>query len=77
MTMKLILKKVLKESGLSAYRLSEKSGISKQLLSNWSRFGSRSITFDHLVRMKKATGLSWSKLGDLIEQQVESDSSDD
>lgn len=71
--MKLILKKILEITGWSAYRLSENTGISKQVISNWKQRGSRTVNVKHLVAIKRATGLSWSKLGELIEKESELD----
>jgi len=72
MSVKDILKSILKTKSWTAYRLGQETGISNQVISHWSRKGAGSIKLTHLVALKKALG-SWKALGELIEQEVDSD----
>ena len=72
MSVRDILKSILKAKGWTAYRLGIETGISNQVISHWSRKGAASIKLSHLVALKKALG-SWKALGELIEQEVDSE----
>ena len=72
MSVKDILKSILKAKGWTAYRLGIETGISNQVISHWSRKGAASIKLSHLVALKKALG-SWKALGELIEQEIDDD----
>ena len=71
MSMKQTIREILKSKGWSAYRLSVATGISQQVLSNWVRKGAKQIGVKQLVLLKRGTGLSWSKLGELIENELD------
>lgn len=72
MSVKDILKSILKAKSWTAYRLGQETGISNQVISHWSRKGAASIKLTHLVALKKALG-SWKALGELIEQEVDNE----
>lgn len=76
MGVKKIIETILKEKGWTANRLARESGVSKQMLSLWTRKGASSVAIRHLVGIKKASGLSWSKIGKMLEQ-VDSDTDTD
>lgn len=76
MGVKKLIETILKEKGWTAHRLAKESGVSKQMLSLWTRKGASSVAIRHLVGVKKASGLSWSKIGKMLEQ-VDRDGKED
>lgn len=74
MTVKSVIKKILQTTGWSQYRLAKEAGISRQMVSKWCSKGGESIRLDQLTAIKRASGITWKALGELIEAQVDSDS---
>lgn len=73
MTVKTVIKKILQTTGWSQYRLAKEANISKQMVSKWCAKGGESIRLDQLVAIRKASKLTWKALGELIEQEVDSE----
>jgi DNA-binding Xre family transcriptional regulator len=72
MGMKRTLAEILRLKGWTNYRLSLETGISQQVLSNWARKGAKHVGLRQLVQLKRGSGLSWSKIGELLEGELES-----
>jgi transcriptional regulator with XRE-family HTH domain len=74
--MKQLIKTILEQKQWTAYRLAKESGVSKQMISLWTRKGASSLAIRHLVGVKNASGMSWSKIGQMLEQ-IARDTKDD
>jgi hypothetical protein len=74
MLMKNLIKKILEHTGYTAYRLGIEASISRQMVHKWLHQDVSSVRVDHLVRLKRASGLSWSRIGEILERHVDSDS---
>lgn len=48
--------------------LSRATGISKQMINHWQKHGASSVAIKHLVALKRASGLSWAKVGKMLEE---------
>jgi transcriptional regulator with XRE-family HTH domain len=68
MGVKELIKTILERKQWSANRLARESGVSKQMLSLWTRKGASSVVIRHLVAIKKASGMSWSAIGKMLER---------
>lgn len=68
--MKHLLKSILEHTGWTKYRLGKEAKISGQLIQYWESADSTGIELRYLVALKRATGVSWSKLGEWIEEEV-------
>lgn len=73
MIVKTVIKKILQTTGWSQYRLAKEAGISKQMISKWCAKGGESIRLDQLVAIRKASKLTWKAMGEMIEQEIDSE----
>lgn len=48
--------------------LSRATGISKQMINHWQKHGATSVAIKHLVALKRVSGLSWAKIGKMLEE---------
>lgn len=71
--MKHLLKLILDHTGWTKYRLGKETGISNQLIQYWETKDSTGIELRYLVALKRATNVSWTKLGEWIEEEVDKD----
>lgn len=74
MIVKTVIKNILQATGWTQYRLAKEAGISRQMVSKWVSKGGESIRLEQLTALRRASGLSWKALGELIEREVDSDS---
>jgi len=75
MSVRDLIKTILERKQWSANRLAKESGVSKQMVSLWTRKGASSVVIKHLVAIKRASGLSWSAIGKMLEQ-IDTDKGD-
>lgn len=71
MGVKTLIKTILEAKGWTAAQLSKETGISKQMISHWTRHGGSSVVIRHLVALKKASGWSWSRIGEVLSGEVD------
>lgn len=68
MGVKRIIETIRKEKEWRPADLSRATGISKQMINHWQKHGATSVAIKHLVALKKASGMSWSQLGKMLEE---------
>lgn len=68
MGVKKIIERIRTEKNWRPADLSRATGISKQMINHWQRYGAQSVAIKHLVALKRASGLSWSQLGKMLEE---------
>lgn len=71
MGVKALIKQILERKEWTAHRLAKESGISKQMISHWTRHGATSVAIRHLVALKECSGLSWSKVGEILAGEID------
>ena len=73
MPVKKLIKTILSEKQWTAYRLGQETGISKQMISHWTRYGASSIAIRHLLALQRASGMSVSQFWKLLESEYSTD----
>jgi transcriptional regulator with XRE-family HTH domain len=71
MGVKALIKAIMDEKGWTAHKLARESGVSKQMISHWTRYGASSVAIRHLIALKHASGFSWSRIGEILSDEVD------
>lgn len=71
MGVKALVNKILEQKDWTAHRLAKESGISKQMISHWTRYGASSVAIRHLIALKKVSGLSWARIGEILAGEID------
>lgn len=67
MGVKKIIERIRTEKDWRPTDLARATGISKQMIFHWQKFGATSIAIKHLVALKRASGLTWNQIGKMLE----------
>ena len=64
-----LIDRIIKDSKLSAVEISSALGISTQAFYNYKNGKTKYMNFKNLTRLRKVSGYSWAKFGELLDKE--------
>lgn len=68
MAVKRIVEHIRTQLKISSSELARRVGVTRQVVSHWEVADAKRINLDHLVKLRKISGLSWSAFGKMLDR---------